>query len=86
MPIFLMEKWKAQRCCGWDAVERSKPVPLLHRSTLSLGEKRIWDPAENGRSQEETCLAADGDPVNDLDHPARWWSLQKRAASWHICV
>lgn len=56
MPTFLMEKWKAQRCCDWDAVEGSKPAPLLHRSTLSLRKKRIWDPAENGRSQEETAL------------------------------
>ena len=82
MPTFL----ETQRCCGWDVVEGSKPAPLLHRSSLSLGEKRIWDPAENGSSQEETCPAADEDLVNDLDHPARWWSLQRRASSWHICV
>lgn len=56
MPTFLMEKCKAQRCCGWDVVEGSKPAPLLHRSSLSLGEKRIWDPAENRVPMRRSAL------------------------------
>lgn len=76
---------EAQRCCGWDVVEGSKAAPILHRSTWSLWEKRIWDPAEDGGSQEETCPVGDGDPVNDLDTPTRWRSQQWKAVA-HLCL
>ena len=67
-------------------VEGSKAAPLLHRSTWSLWEKRIWDPAEDGSFQEETCPVRDGDPLSDLGAPTRCWSQQWKATAWHTCL
>lgn len=46
--------------------------------------KRIWGPAEDGNSHEDTCPAGDGDPVSGPGTPTRWWSQLRSAASWHI--
>lgn len=84
--VFLRWKWKLKDIEVGTWLRGARQYLFSTEVPGASWEQRIWDPAEDGNSQEETCPAGNGDTGSDPDSPTRRSQQSGATSGLTVCL